>query len=578
MTIKTLAKSLRETKKTALLTIFFTSSEVVFEIIIPLVMSRLIDLGVDKKDMSFLLITGFILLGLACMQLVTGLCSAHFGARASVGFGKNLRNDCYKNIQTFSFANIDKFSTESLVTRLTTDITNVQNAFLMIIKIAIRAPSMMIFAMIAAFRINVRISLIFIAVIPILFFLLTLIIRKVHPIFTRVFKTYDKLNNVVQENVRGIRVVKSFTREDFEIQKFNTISKNVYTDFVKAERIITLNGPIMQFFIYVSLILISLLGSLAVIKSGNNSALGLTTGQLTALMTYGSQILTSLMMISMVFAMITIAGSSAKRICEVIEEKSEIVNPENPVMAVANGAIDFDAVDFSYKASGRPVLKNINVHIRSGEMVGIVGSTGSAKSTLISLIPRLFDVTNGSVKVAGIDVRDYDLDVLRSAVAIVLQKNELFSGTVRSNLEWGNPQASDADIAQALKAACADEFIDKLELKYDAPVEQGGTNFSGGQKQRLCIARALLKKPRVLILDDSTSAVDTATDAKIQHSFRELFSETTKIIIAQRINSVRYADTIIVLDDGKISATGTHEQLLETSHIYQEMYHSQQKP
>ena len=295
-------------------------------------------------------------------------------------------------------------------------------------------------------------------------------------------------------------------------------------------------------------------------------------------MTYGSQILTSLMMISMVFAMITIAGSSAKRICEVIEEKSEIVNPENPVMAVANGAIDFDAVDFSYKASGRPVLKNINVHIRSGEMVGIVGSTGSAKSTLISLIPRLFDVTNGSVKVAGIDVRDYDLDVLRSAVAIVLQKNELFSGTVRSNLEWGNPQASDADIAQALKAACADEFIDKLELKYDAPVEQGGTNFSGGQKQRLCIARALLKKPRVLILDDSTSAVDTATDAKIQHSFRELFSETTKIIIAQRINSVRYADTIIVLDDGKISATGTHEQLLKTSHIYQEMYHSQQKP
>ncbi len=552
--------------------------EVVFEIVIPLAMSYLIDFGIEEGIMANVWKYGTLLIVFAVMQLATGWLSAFFGAKASCGFAANLRQDMYDNVQTFAFSNIDKFSTASIVTRLTTDVTNLQNAFQMVIRLAIRGPMMIIFSMIVSFRLNKEISTIFLIVIPILAIALGIIVIKVYPVFDRVFHTYDKLNNVVQENLRGIRVVKSFNQEEHEIGKFKSISESIYKDFAKGERIIALNSPIMQFCMYSCMILVSWVGAKAIVASGNNPAIGLTTGNLTALMTYAIQILMSLMMLSMVFAMITIASSSAHRIAEILQEKTDISNPENPVCEVKNGEIDFKNVDFSYATKAdKKVLDNINLHIASGETVGLIGGTGSSKSSLVQLIPRLYDVTGGSLTIGGVDVRKYDLNALRDAVAMVLQKNELFSGTIKENLRWGNADATDEEIVAACKQACADEFISAMPDGYDTYIEQGGTNVSGGQKQRLCIARALLKKPKVLIMDDSTSAVDTATDASIRKAMAEYIPEVTKIIIAQRISSVEHADKILVLDDGKIVDMGSHEELLKSSAIYREVYESQQK-
>lgn len=576
--IKTLAGSLREHKKGSLFTMLLSILEVVFEIVIPLCMANLIDFGIDKGDMGAVWKYGIALFLSAVLQLITGVLAAHVAAHAAVGFSANLRQDMYDNVQTFAFSNIDKFSTASIVTRLTTDVTNIQNAYQMLIRMAIRAPFMLLFAMIVSFRINRRISLIFLVIIPILAVLLLLIVSKVNPIFKRVFQTYDKLNNVVQENVRGIRVVKSFNQEDYEIKKFNGISQSIFEDFAKGERLLAFNSPLMQFFMYACMILISWIGAKAIVASGNNPALGLTTGDLTALITYAIQILMSLMMLSMVFAMITIAISSARRIAEILDETTDIANPEAPVTEVKDGSIRFTDVDFVFASKAdKKVLDHVNLDIASGETVGIIGGTGSSKSSLVQLIPRLYDVTGGSLTLGGIDVRNYDLDTLRDSVAMVLQKNELFSGTIKGNLRWGNESATDEEMEHACRLACADEFIQTFPDKYDTYIEQGGSNVSGGQKQRLCIARALLKKPKVLILDDSTSAVDTRTDAAIQKAFAEYIPDTTKIIIAQRITSVQYADQIVVLDDGKIAAIGRHDDLLRTCSIYREVYNSQQK-
>ena len=576
--IKTLMHSLREYKKGSVITILLSILEAAFEITIPLCMARVIDEGIDLGNMNAVWKYGIILLIFALFQLVTGVLSAHIAARTSVGFCANLRQDMYDNVQTFAFSNIDKFSTASIVTRLTTDVTNIQNAYQMLIRMAIRGPVMLLLSVIVSFNINSTIALIFLAVIPIMAFLLYLIIRKVNPIFNRVFETYDELNNVVQENVRGIRVVKSFNREDYEISKFKSISEKIYRYFSKGEKLIAFNSPIMQFFMYACMILISWIGAKAIIASRNNTALGMTTGDLTALLSYATQILTSLMMLSMVFVMITMSLASARRIAEILNEKTDIQNSDSPVMTVKDGSISFEDVDFVYASKAdKKVLDHINLTISSGETVGIIGATGSSKSSLVQLIPRLYDVTGGTLTLGGVDVKDYDLDTLRSSVAMVLQKNELFSGTVKENLRWGNENATDEEMKHACYLACADEFIEAMPDQYDTYIEQGGNNVSGGQKQRLCIARALLKKPKVLILDDSTSAVDTKTDATIQRAFAEYIPDTTKIIIAQRISSVQNADKIVVLNDGKIDAVGTHEELLENCNIYREVYQSQVK-
>ena len=576
--IRTLAKSLREYKNGSIFTMILSILEVVFEIVIPLYMSDLIDFGIEEGSLGNVFKYGFALILFAIMELITGVLSAKLAAKASAGFSANLRQDMYDNVQRFSFSNIDKFSSASIVTRLTTDVTNIQNAWQMIIRMAIRGPVMMIFAMCVSFSISHDISMIFLVLIPILAVLLFLIMRGVNPYFKRVFRTYDQLNSVVEEDVRGIRVVKSCNRESYEIRKFDGISESIYQDFSKGEKLLALNSPLMQLCMYGCMILISWIGAKAIVASGNNAALGLTTGQLTALLSYAQQILMSLMMLSMVLTMITMSASSGNRIAEILNEKPDITNPEHPVMEVKDGSIEFEHVDFVYSTKAdKKVLSDINLKIRSGDTIGMIGGTGSSKSSLVQLIPRLYDAASGKVSVGGIDVKQYDLKTLRESVAMVLQKNELFSGTIAENLRWGNENATDEQLVQACRLACADEFISALPDGYNTHIDQGGTNVSGGQKQRLCIARALLKSPKVLILDDSTSAVDTRTDAEIRMAFAEKIPNTTKIIIAQRVSSVKDADSIIVMDDGRISAQGTHEELLKTSSIYREVYESQQK-
>lgn len=576
--IKQLAKSIREYKKTAIITPVFMILEVIMEVIIPILMANLIDYGIDKGNMPYVIKVGIMLVISALISMFFGVVAGRTAAIASAGFAKNLRHDMYYNVQKFSFSNIDKFSTSSIVTRLTTDVSNVQMAFQMLTRMAMRSPFMMIFSTVASFRIDVKLSMIFVASIPVLGIGLYLIMSHAHPIFNRVFKTYDKLNNVVQENLRGIRVVKSFIREEHEVDKFKNISKSIYDDFTKAEKLLAFNMPLMQFCMYACMLLVSWFGARAVVACWGDAEIGLSTGELMSLITYAMQILTSLMMLSMVFVMLTISKASAERICEVLSEKSDIAAKEDAADKVCDGSVDFKNVSFSYnKSAGKKCLDNINISIKSGETVGILGGTGSSKSSLVQLIPRLYDVTEGAVFVGGKDVRDYDINVLRNSVSMVLQKNVLFSGAISENLRWGNEQATDEELKEACKLACADEFISQFPKGYDTYIEQGGTNVSGGQKQRLCIARAILKKPAILILDDSTSAVDTKTDALIRKALSESLPKTTKIIIAQRISSVQDADKIIVMDDGKINDFGTHEELIMRCEIYKEVYESQVK-
>lgn len=578
--IKKLLNSVREYKRESILAPVYVIAEVVLEVLIPFIMASLIDKGIDAGSMSAIWKYGVILLVCAMASLFFGVMAGKEAAVASSGLAKNLRKDMYYKVQNYSFSNIDKFSTASIVTRLTTDVTNVQNAFQMVIRMAVRCPIMLIFALIVAFRINVRLSMVFVVILPILAVVLFLLISRVHPYFIRIFKTYDKLNGVVQENLNGIRVVKSYIREEHETDKFGKISNMIYKDFVKAEKMLTMNMPAMMLAIYACIILISWLGAKAIVLSGNVAGVpgGLTTGELMSMFTYAMQILMSLMMIAMILVMLVMARSSAERIVEILDEESDIRNRENPVMDVPDGSILFEKVQFAYsKNAGKNVLSDINLNIKAGETVGIIGGTGSSKSSLVQLIPRLYDVSGGTVKVGGIDVRDYDIETLRNEVAMVLQKNVLFSGTIKENLRWGNESATDEELIHACRLAQADDFIQLFPQKYDTYIEQGGTNVSGGQKQRLCIARALLKKPKILILDDSTSAVDTKTDALIRKAFIEEIPDTTKIIIAQRVSSVQDADKIIVLDDGAVSAIGTHEELLKYSEIYREVYESQVK-
>ena len=580
--VKTLAKSIREYKKPSILSPIFVSIEVILECLMPLVIMQFIakinpsgTTSTEGVQMSTILIYGGILIAMAVLSLVTGMLSGRFAARASAGFAKNLRKDMYYAIQDYSFSNIDKFSTSSLVTRQTTDVTNLQMAYMMIIRVAIRCPLMLIFSLAMAFTVNVTISWVFLALVPLLAAVLVVIIFKTHPIFVRVFNKYDNMNRSVREDIKGIRVVKSFVREDFEKKKFEKASEDVRKDFTLAERIMAVNAPVMQFCIWFSFLLIFLLASLLTV---NNPADPVGEEKLTVLIMYASQILSAVMQLSMVLVMIIIARTSAERIVEVLKEKSNIVSPENAVKEVKDGDILFENVSFKYsKDAEKFALADVNLHIKSGQTIGILGGTGASKSTLVNLIPRLYDTTEGAVYVGGVNVKDYDLETLRNKVAMVLQKNVLFSGTIKDNLRWGKEDATDDEMLRVCKLACADDFIQTFPDKYDTYIEQGGTNVSGGQKQRLCIARALLKDPKVLILDDSTSAVDTKTDAMIRKSFREEIPNVTKIIIAQRVSSVQDADQIVVMDGGKINAVGTHEELLASNEIYREVYYSQNK-
>ena len=573
---RTLGASMREYTKESLLAPAFVIVEAVLEIVIPTVMATLIDQGVTGGNMDAIVKFGLILLGCAMVSLATGFLAGKYAAIAGAGFARNLRHDQFEKVQAFSFTNIDRFTTGSIITRLTTDVTNLQMAYGMMIRMGVRAPIMVVVAWIFSFRISPSISMVFLACIPILAIGLCGLAVLVHPVFERVFHTYDALNNVVDENLQGIRVVKSYNREDFEVSKFDRISQRIFKDFKLAERIMSFNSPIMMFCIYASMIMISWMGAQQIVASGNNAAMGLTTGDLTALVTYAMQILMSMMMLSMIFVMIIISQASAERICQVLQEQSTVSDPAAPVTTVADGSIEFDDVTFRYSdSSEKPVLDDINLTIPSGATIGIVGGTGSAKSSLVQLIPRLYDVSAGSLKVGGRDVRDYDLEVLRDQVAMVLQKNVLFSGTIAENLRWGDPNATDEQIRHACQLAQADGFIQEFPDKYDTYIEQGGTNVSGGQRQRLCIARALLKKPKILILDDSTSAVDTKTDRLIREAFHHEIPDTTKIIIAQRVASVQESDMILVMDEGRIMARGTHEELLATCDEYRSIYESQ---
>ena len=576
--IRKLMRSIREQKRNSILAMVTISGEVVFEVIIPMLMANLIDYGIDAGNMNYIVKMGLVLLLSAAGQLLCGIASGKFAAEASSGFARNLRHDMFYKVQNFSFSNIDKFSTASIVTRLTTDVTNLQNTYQMIIRMAVRSPLMMIFSLVAAFAIDAQLSLIFLAIIPILALGLYFIMTRTHPIFERVFRTYDWLNGIVQENLHGIRVVKSFVREDHEEKKFNSVSERIYKDFKKAEQRLAWNAPLMQLCMYAAVILISWFGARTIVACGGDAALGLSTGELLSLISYATQILMSLMGLSMIFVMITMSRTSGERAVELLDETPDISTPDNAVTEVPDGSIAFEHVRFNYhKDGGKPVLDDIDLKIPAGATVGIIGGTGSSKSSLVQLIPRLYDVQQGAVKVGGVDVRRYDLDALRGAVAMVLQKNVLFSGTIKDNLRWGDEHATDEELVHACKLAQADDFIRAFPQGYDTYIEQGGTNVSGGQKQRLCIARALLKHPKILILDDSTSAVDTRTDALIRETFATEIPDTTKIIIAQRIASVQDADMILVLDDGRITACGRHEELLESSPIYREVYESQTK-